>query len=157
MENLGSKTQPWVACIFMLCVGLISTSLAIWGLSMIGLAQLLPYKESLLLSSILALFIGRTKHTIILNTHLSTKRAFLAGMGLFLLLLPFFDIGALFMMKGQFSGTDNFHAAWSEYFTLYIVILIYSFLFIGSWLSIINGFLFVLFNKVLRNNSTLRV
>lgn len=150
MENLDFKTHPWMACAFMLSIGLISTMLALWSLSIIGLNELLPYRESLLLSAILGLLIGSTKHSTILNTSLTGKRAFFAGMKLFLLLLPFFDIAALFMVKNQFSGTESFHASWSEYFTLYLVILVYSFIFIGSWLSIINGFLFAAFKHFLK-------
>jgi uncharacterized membrane protein len=150
MEQMNAKAKPWMACVFMLSIGCISTLLAIWGLSLIGLTELLPLKESLLLTSLLALILGYSKHSIILNTNHSTKHAFFVGISLFLLLLPFFDIGALFMMKNQFNGTDNFHAAWSEYFTLYFFILIYSFIFIGSWLSIISGVLFVAFNRYIK-------
>ena len=150
MDNLDYKAHPWIACAFMLCIGVISTTLALWSLSMIGLNELLPYKESLTLSAILGLLIGSTKHSTILNASLTGKRAFFAGMKFFLVLLPFFDIAALFMVKNQFSGTDNFHASLSEYFALYLIILVYSFIFIGSWLSVINGFLFATFNHFLK-------
>ena len=147
MDSQIKKIQPWMACVYMLVIGFLSTSLAIGALSLIGLSDLLPFKQSLCLTSILAIALGITRHTTILDTNHSMKRAFLIGMGLFLLLLPLFDVGALFMMKNQFNGTDNFHAAWSEYLTLYFFILIYSFIFVGSWLSILSGFLFIGFNR----------
>lgn len=149
MDMFHGKKPQLIACAFMVFVGLISTIVAIWALSLIGLGNLLPIKQSMLLTCLLALLLGSTKHSTILKTNHGLKRTFFIGAGLFLMLLPLFDIGAVFMMKSQFSGTDNFHASWSEYFTLYVFVLIYSFLFIGSWLSIISGLLFVGFNQML--------
>ncbi len=142
------KNQRWLACAYMLSTSLLTTLLAISALSLIGLSELLPLKNSLLLASLLAITIGLIKNRTILNTQYNYKRAFMIGMGLFLLILPLFDIGALFMMQNQFHGTDVLHSQWSEYMTLYIIILIYSFLFIGSWLSLISGLLFMGFNQL---------
>lgn len=140
--------QRWLSCLYMLCFSIISTCLALSALSSIGLSQLLPIKQSLLLSSFLGVSIGLIKFRTLTNYQLSNKRAFFIGMGLFILLLPLFDIGALFMIQNQFHGTDAFHSQLTEYFTLYLVILIYSFMFIGSWLSLVCGLMFLMFNQL---------
>ena len=149
MNKFIINTQQVMACLYMLIFSLICTCLALLALSSIGLSGLLPFDKSLLLSSFLGLCLGLIKTKSLTHVHLSHKRAFILGLTLFLLILPLFDIGAVFMMKNQFHGTISFHDKITEYLTLYVVILIYSFLFIGSWLSLISGFIFVTLNRLI--------
>lgn len=139
--------QKNIAIIYMLTFSIITTILALSSLSLIGLGNLLPTQQSLFLAISIAVGLGFIKSKTINLNNISYKKAFLIGVGLFLLLLPLFDIGAIFMMKNQFHGTNTFNTKWSEYFTLYVFIVIYSFIFVGSWLSIISGFIFMIFNK----------
>ena len=149
MNNNYMTKEHFLACFYMLCFSILSTCLALVSLSAIGLADLLPLNSSLLLSCFIGLCIGLMKSKKITKSDMSTRQAFSLGISLFLLTLPLFDIGALFMMQNQFNGTDIFHAQLSEYFTLYVVIFIYSFIFIGSWLSVLSGFMFLIFNKLI--------
>ncbi len=139
--------QKAVAIIFMISFSLLTTFLALSSLSIIGLGDLLPTQQSLILAIIIAMGLGFIKSKTITKVNISYKKAFLIGMGLFLVILPLFDIGAIFMMQNQFHGTSTFTTKWSEYFTLYLFIVIYSFIFVGSWLSVISGFIFMAFNK----------
>ena len=140
--------QTTVAITFMILFSVITTFIALSSLSIIGLGNLLPVQQSLILAVIISIALGFIKSKTITKINISYTKAFFIGVGLFLAILPLFDIGAIFMMQNQFHGTSTFTTKWSEYITLYLFIVIYSFVFVGSWLSIVSGFLFMIFNKI---------
>ena len=147
MSNTITNNQLRALFVFMIIFGTVTSLFGLGFLSSIGLSKLLPIKPAVSLAIFLSIALGFLFRNKILKESLTTRKTFLIGCGLFLLLLPFFDLGAVAMMQNQFQGTHADHSAWSDYFTLYIIVVIYSFLFVGSWLSIISGFLFVFFNK----------
>ena len=154
MNHILLTKKQSMAVFYMLAFSLVTTFIALKALSLLGLSSLLTTKTSLLTSSLIAISLGLMKNQTLIRKNISTKKAFLIGVLLFLMILPLFDISAVFMMQSQFSDTTSVYNSWSDYLTLYMLITLYSFVFIGSWLSIISGIMFVAFNKFILTRTT---
>lgn len=135
MERFKAKL---LACVLSIFLALSATGLALIFFSSVGLKGVLPVIPSLLLSMLIATGIGLLFSKMILRPK-SKKASF--GMGVFFLAisLPLYDIGAVFFIKNQFQGMNAFQTTLSGYAHLYCMILAYSFIFIGSWLSVLLG------------------
>lgn len=124
--------------IFTSGLAVLSTSVVLLFFYTVGLHGVLPVLPSYLLAIAISIIWGLVFHKQILK-HKSKTHSFLLGVILLLLSLPLFDLGAIYFIKDQFQGTQLFHANLSEYVTLYVMIVIYSVIFIGSWLSVLCG------------------
>lgn len=140
--------QKIYSILFAMGLAILAATTVLFFFYSVGLNGILPVWPSFLLAIVISIGWGLIFHKQILFPK-NQFHSFLLGMGLLLLSLPLFDIGALFFIKDQFQGTQLFHANFSEYATLYLMILIYSLIFIGSWLSVLCGLASVLFKKVL--------
>jgi len=141
---------PFIAVsLYMIIFSSITTFLAQLVLGILGLSELLPKLQSYLLANGLAVLFGLLFYKSLLINNNNQFKTFLKGCGLFLLMLPLFDLGALYMMQTEFNGTHTHLQSFNDYITLYFVVLIYSILLVGSWLAPFSGLLFIGLHKLL--------
>lgn len=144
--------QTLLASAYTICLGLLATTLVLLFFKALGLGGVLPILPSILLAIVVAGFVGMLFNRTLLKQQ-SIKKSFLLGVLFLVISLPFYDLGALFLIKEQFQGTHVLQASLKDYFQLYCLILIYSFVFIGSWLSIFCGFSSIILNRMFRISS----
>jgi NADH:ubiquinone oxidoreductase subunit 3 (subunit A) len=154
MESNGMnlpKQQPskLSTCLTMLFLAIGTTFLALLFLKLLGLSEMLPPTNSYLLASTLALIIGLLRHESLTKPSDTTFRRFLKGAGIFMMILPLFDIGALYMIIEQVHSASTASHNLGEYLTLYMLILIYSTIFFAIWLAPVAGLLFISSQKML--------
>lgn len=119
-------------------LAIIATLFTFLFFNLIGLKDMLPFYQSLVMAILTAALVGGLLGRSLLYPKTLFK-GFLTGMLLILLSLPIFDLSALYFMLDYFKGTDALHHYLKEYALLYEVILIYSLIFVGSWLAVLCG------------------
>jgi hypothetical protein len=145
---MDRKYGKLIAILYTVCMGILATSLALLFFYAIGLNGVLPIMPSMLLAICIAGTLGILFNKLLLKQK-SKAVSFFLGVFFLLISLPFFDIAALFFIRDEFQGTSAFHATFLDYGKLYLMILIYSFLFIGTWLSLICGAASMLLNQII--------
>jgi len=129
-------------------LAIVAMVLAFTFFSLIGLKDMLPFYKSLVMAMLTAALVGGLLGRSLLYPKTLVK-GFLTGALLILLSLPIFDLSALYFMLDYFKGTDALHHYLKEYALLYEVILIYSLIFVGSWLAILCGLTNVCLQRLL--------
>ncbi len=130
-----------IAACYYTFLSLIATSIIQIVLHLLGYAHLIPLLISFAVSSSIAFFSGMLfGKKIIYSNPLRKFNCFLWGMALILFALPIFDFFLLFCIKDIPFKQYNFSNTLQDQFLIYLMLLIYSMILVGSWLSMIGGF-----------------
>lgn len=105
----------------------------------IGMQDMLPVLASTLLAPPIGFIAGGVfgKRILLASTN---ARCFLWGMLLIVFALPLYDLLLLSFLKQTFPQLEKLSHTTTEHFMVYGIILVYSIVLIGSWLSILSGF-----------------
>ncbi len=126
------------ACYFTL-LSIMATSLIQLLLFVFGMGDLIP----LLMSYVLALPIAWLSGLLFANkiVYAQTKlKCFLYGVLLILFTLPLYDFFLLFLLQSVHPSMYNLGHGLQDSALLFLLIIIYSFVLIGSWLIVFGGF-----------------
>jgi hypothetical protein len=151
MESI-TRHPRFITAAYSVCLGVSCCLLALFFFYTLGLGEMLPSLNSVLLSIPIAACFGAFYGPKMLENR-TVKSSFLLGVIFLVTVLPVYDIGALFLIQSQFQGTETLQHCLTDYLILYGMIVVYSFIFVGSWLSILCGFASICLNKVLLKNT----
>ena len=127
------------ACYFSF-LSMIATLIIQSMLFVFGMGDLIPFFMSFLLAIPIAWMSGMIFGRLIITSNKKSKwRCFLWGFSLLLFALPLYDLCLLFLLHNVHPNMYNLGNGLKDSLILYLIIIIYSFILIGSWLSILSG------------------
>ncbi len=118
--------------------GLILSGLVYYYLKVFLLDSLIPFYQIIIMISLASAIIGFLSGKA-LFAPISGLKAFTGGLMLVFLILPVVDFGIFLHVKSQPVKIGTLHQFMSDNINIYFLLLTYSIVFIGSWLSIIAG------------------
>jgi hypothetical protein len=129
-----------IAAIYFALLAVIATFLLDITLMSLGVIELLPIFQSIILAAIIAaIFGGLFGKLIILSPKPYKMKAFIWGFLMVIAALPFYCLGLLYFFSLHhpelYDGSTIGH-----YLALYGFLLLYSFILAGLWLAIVAGF-----------------
>ncbi len=137
---LTNTTQPvrTIAACYFTVLSIIATSMIQLMLFLLGMSDLVPIFMSFLLAIPIAWLSGLIFGLKIISSK-KNWHCFLLGMLLILFALPVYDLCLLFLLQKIHPNMYSLGHGLKDSLTLYLLIIIYSFILIGSWLILLSG------------------
>lgn len=134
-----STTRTIAACYYSF-LSILATIFIQLGLFAFGMGDLIPLSMSFILAVPIAWCSGMIFGNRIIHSNKSCKwRCFLWGVLLMIFALLCYDLLLLFLLKNIHPGMYQLGNGLQDSLLLFLLIAIYSFILIGSWLSILSG------------------
>ncbi len=139
-EALAISNPRLLAAVYFSLLAVIITLSLDTLLYLLGVKQLLPISEAIILAVLVsALFGALFGEKIIHSENPYYKHAFLWAFLMVLVAFPFYNLGFVYLMTTHQSASFT-HATFQSLVYFYLFVLTYSFVLIGVWLAIIAGF-----------------
>lgn len=139
-EALGIPNARLLSAIYFSLLAIILTIAIDTSIYLLGIEQLLPVAQEILLSVMIsALFGALFGERIVHSTKPFYMHVFFWAVLMVILALPIYNIGFLFLFKEHHHLVFT-HTTLTQLGYLYLLIMVYSFLLIGVWLAIVAGF-----------------
>lgn len=139
LSNIKPASARSLAGCYFAFLSIIATALIQLALFSLGMGDLIPK----LMGFFLALPTGFIAGLLFGNAIISSTskwRCFLWGFLMVWVMLPLYDLCLLFLLQNVHPGMYKLGSELQDYLMLYLLIITYSFVLIGSWLSILSGF-----------------
>ena len=139
--QIKPSTHRTIAACYFTFLSIIATFIIQAMLFLFGMGDLIPFFMSFLLSIPIAWLSGMIFGNAIITSPKKSKwRCFLWGFSLILFALPLYDLCLLFLLHNIHPYMYNLGHGLKDSLILYLFIIIYSFVLIGSWLCLLSGF-----------------
>lgn len=138
-ENSTHQSVRTISAFYYTVLSILATSLVQIILFIFGMSDLLPLLMSYLLALPIAWLSGLLFAKKIIYAP-SKLKCFLYGMLIILFSLPLYDLCLLFLLQSVHPSMYNLGHGLQDSLILLLLIIIYSFILIGSWLIFLSGF-----------------
>ncbi len=129
-----------LAAVYFGLLAILATILVDTFLYLIGVQQIIPIFQSVLLATVLAALFGALfAHKIMHCPKPYKLKAFWWGFLMVIVAIPFYNIGLLYFMM-QEHGTTFQNTSFMQIVYLYLFSLAYVFILAGLWLAVLAGF-----------------
>ena len=138
-QALTLSNPRTLAAVFFSMLAIIATLVVDMVLYALGIKQLVPISEAILLGVIVALFFGALFGERIVHSQKPyTKHVFFWAFLMVVVALPVYNIGIIYLMRENHITLFS-HASLKQLVSLYLFVLMYSFILAGVWLAILAG------------------
>lgn len=141
IHNTQQISPRIIAAIFYTIISLLATILVQLMLHGFGMGELIPWHYSLLLTPPIAwcsawcfgrlIIFGKSRRKLL---------CFFWGVCVVLVSLPLYDLCLLFLLRHIHPSMYRAGESLAAYFQLYLMMVCYSLILIGSWLALLSGF-----------------
>ena len=139
-NNKPSATRT-IAAFYYCLLSIIATIFIQILLFTFGMSELIPVLMSFVLALPVAWLSGMIFGNRIIGSNTNNRwQCFLWGMFLLVVALLIYDLLLLIVLQNTHPNMYNLGTGLKDSLILYLLIIIYSFVLIGSWLSILSGF-----------------